>query len=447
MLGLSPVVNGYELMNLHKHKFSLDHGTFCQTLAQTENLLIIQDLDGVCMELVQDPLTRSLDPNYIKATTAFAGHFYVLTNGEHVGKRGVQGIVERTFGDIEQVKRDGLYLPGLAGGGVQWQDPWGQVTHPGVSDGELKFLATVPQRIETRLRQFFEQYPHILSPRQLEQGIQASVLDNKVSPTANLNTLANYLRDHPDVYQDLQKAIATLLDELIAEGEKQGLTHSFFVHYAPNLGRDKNGKEIVRWARSGDSGTTDFQLMLRGGVKEAGVLALLNRYYYQRTGNYPLGEEFNARQAPSSHEELLALAITKFDAELMPLIVGVGDTVNSSIDPDSGEIRRGGSDRAFLQLIQDLGQHGDHGNLVVYVDSSQGEVKNRKPLKLKTVDGQTQVVEGPGDRRDQEEPLMINVAFPGGYRQYIEVFQQAAQKRQLLFNGNMSREVPGSNLS
>ena len=195
-------------MTLHQKQFSLDHAAFCRTLSQTENLLIIQDLDGVCMELVQDPLTRNLYPNYIQATTAFAGHFYVLTNGEHIGRRGVQGIVERTFGDIEQVKRDGLYLPGLAGGGVQWQDRQGNVSHPGVSNEELAFLAAVPQRIETALRQFFKQYPDVLSPNDLEQGIRASVLDNLVSPTANLNTLANQLRDHADIYLDLQKAIA-----------------------------------------------------------------------------------------------------------------------------------------------------------------------------------------------------------------------------------------------
>ncbi|MEY2983739.1 MAG: Glucosylglycerol-phosphate phosphatase [Cyanobacteriota bacterium] len=386
------------------------------------------------MELVQDPLTRQLEPDYIRATTAFAGHFYVLTNGEHVGKRGVQGIVERAFDNVDRVKREGLYLPGLAGGGVQWQDRRGNVTHPGVSEAELNFLAAVPQRIESGLWAFFKQYPDRLAATELERGIRSSVLDNQVSPTANLNTLAYQLRDYPDVYRHLQKAIAILLDELITEGEKQGLTDHFFVHYAPNLGRDKTGKEFVRWATETDVGTTDFQLMLRGGVKEAGVLALLNRYYHHRTGEFPLGEQFNARQAPSDHGELLRLATTQFEPALMPLIVGVGDTVNSSFDPESGEIRRGGSDRQFLQLVQDLGRHGDHGNLVVYVDSSQGEVKNRKPLKLETSGGRPQVVEGPGDRRDTEEPLTINVAFPGGYRQYIEVFQRAAHQRQAAVN-------------
>ncbi|AIE73611.1 MULTISPECIES: glucosylglycerol 3-phosphatase [unclassified Synechocystis] len=420
-------------MVLHQKHLSLDHGAFCHTLAQTENLLIVQDLDGVCMELVQDPLNRRLDADYVRATRLFAGHFYVLTNGEHVGKRGVQGIVERAFGDVSFVQREGLYLPGLAAGGVQWQDRHGNVGHPGVGPVELEFLAAVPKKITNCLKTFFGDRLHPLSPEQLQMGIEASVLDNVASPTANLNTLANLLQDVPHVYRDLQATIAQLLDELITEAEQQGLANSFFIHYAPNLGRDENGKEIVRWAKVGDSGTTDFQFMLRGGVKEAGVLALLNRYYHSRTGEYPLGESFSARQAPPSHQDLLHLVKTKFDPDLMPLIIGVGDTVTSQVDEATGEIRRGGSDRQFLQLIQDLGDLGNHGNLVVYVDSSRGEVKNRQPLQLETVAGQTQVVAGPGDMRDTEEPLKINVAFPGGYEQYVTVFKQAAQRRRAYF--------------
>jgi glucosylglycerol 3-phosphatase len=104
------------------------------------------------------------------------------------------------------------------------------------------------------------------------------------------------------------------------------------------------------------------------------------------------------------------------------------------VDEATGEIRRGGSDRQFLQLIQDLGDWGNHGNLVVYVDSSQGEVKNRQPLQLETVAGQTQVVAGPGDMRDREDPLKINVAFPGGHDQYVAAFKQAAQRRRAHFS-------------
>ena len=47
--------------------------------------------------------------------------------------------------------------------------------------------------------------------------------------------------------------------------------------------------------------------MLRGAVKEAGLLALINDHIARRTGNAPLGEHFNARSAPTGHTELLEL--------------------------------------------------------------------------------------------------------------------------------------------
>ena len=417
---------------LHQQSFSLDFETFSRTLVEEENLLIVQDLDGVCMGLVKDPLTREIDPSYVQATKGFDGHFFVLTNGEHVGQRGVNGIVERAFGGRDRVQADSLYLPGLAAGGVQWQTRQGNVSHPGVSEAELNFLAVVPAEIEQHLQQFFQRYPEVLSPEEQQRGIQASVLDNMASPTANLNTLAEQLRDRPDVYETLQREMAALMDRFLAEAAQQGLADSFFVHYAPNLGRDAVGREIVRFAKAGDSGTTDFQFMLRGAIKEAGVLALLNRYYHQRTGTYPLGEDFSVRQAPKAHEDLLHLAKDHFDPQHMPLIVGVGDTVTSQVDDEqAGQqiVRRGGSDRNFLHLVQDIGRLCDRGNLVVYIDSSQGEVKNRKPLQLETTNGTTKVVEGPGDPRDNTDPLQINVAFPGGFEQYTALFQAAAQQR------------------
>lgn len=113
----------------------------------------------------------------------------------------------------------------------------------------------------------------------------------------------------------------------------------------------------------------------------------------------------------------------------MPTIVGVGDTVTSQAVETNDQLsfKRGGSDRNFLQLIQMLGQAFDSGNLTTYIDSSGGELKNRKRLPI---DPTTQkVLEGPGDPRDKTDPLSLNVAFPGGYRQYSQVFQTAAQQR------------------
>ena len=215
-----------------------------------------------------------------------------------------------------------------------------------------------------------------------------------------------------------------LMEELLTTSQQQGLGDSFFIHYAPNLGKDDRGREIMQPAQGQDSGTTDFQFMLRGAIKEVGVLVILNHYYHSKTGSFPLGKEFNARQAPRQHSALLDLVKDNFDPSLMPTIIGVGDTVTSKADQINGKLqfRRGGSDRGFLELVQAIGQELNTGNVVVYIDSSQGEVKNRKPLKLEG----TKVVEGPGDPRDIADPLTLNVVFPGGHEQYIDFFVNTA---------------------
>jgi glucosylglycerol 3-phosphatase len=416
---------------LHEQTYSLAHDRWIELLASTENLLIIQDLDGVCMGLVKDPLHRVIAPEYVKATQAFDDHFYVLTNGEHVGQRGINGIIERTFGDVHQVRAQHRYLPGLAAGGVQWQTRSGELAHPGVSEAELDFLAAVPDKIRDRIHQFFQQYPDILSAETIQQGVEASALDNMASPTANLNTFHSCLQDHMSVYVALQREMQALMEDLLAEAEQQGLGDSFFVHYAPNHGRGADGKEVVWFSQGDESGTTDFQFMLRGAIKEAGVLALLNRYYAQRTGHYPLGEDFSVRQAPHSHKALIDLVVDNFDPAAMPTIVGVGDTVTSKIMVEQGQpvAKRGGSDRNFLHLVQDIGRQVGKGNVVTYVDSSGGELKNRKALKLETLNGKLVVTEGPGDPDDTNDPLTLNVVFPGGYEQYCQAFQTAAQQR------------------
>jgi glucosylglycerol 3-phosphatase len=74
-----------------------------------------------------------------------------------------------------------------------------------------------------------------------------------------------------------------------------------------------------------------------------------------------------------------------------------------------------------------LGLAFEQENLTVYVDSSGGELQNRKALKLDAAG--EMVLEGPGDRDD---PLQLNVVFPGGYRQYCQVFQVAADRRNQL---------------
>ncbi|MFG6098238.1 glucosylglycerol 3-phosphatase [Leptolyngbyaceae cyanobacterium CCMR0082] len=414
---------------LHQQTFSLDHAAFTKLLTHTENLLIIQDLDGVCMGLVKDPLNREIHPSYVEAVTAYDGHFFVLTNGEHIGKRGINGIIEKALGkDVSD-----CHLPGLAAGGVQWQDRYGQLNHPGVSDDELIFLQSVPNRITTALREFLNNLNHGLSSEVLNHCINASVLDNVASPTANLNTFYEKLAN-PALYQQIQEHMKVLMDQLLTEAVEKGLGDSFFVHYAPNLGRNNNGDEAVWWANETTSGTTDFQFMLRGAIKEAGVLALLNRYYFKKIGVHPLGIGFNARQAPRTMDDMLALVKQDFDPAHMPLIIGVGDTVTSqAVETEDGLVfQRGGSDRNFLQLIQNIGHVFNNGNLVAYVDSSGGELKNRRPVQVETQNGISKVTQGPGDPRDNSDPLKLNVVFPGGHQQYCQIFETGAHGRRQL---------------
>ena len=50
-------------------------------LISSKNILIIQDIDGVCIPLVKDPMTRKLESKYIYAVKEFAEEFFVLTCG------------------------------------------------------------------------------------------------------------------------------------------------------------------------------------------------------------------------------------------------------------------------------------------------------------------------------------------------------------------------------
>ena len=126
-----------------------------------------------------------------------------------------------------------------------------------------------------------------------------------------------------------------------------------------------------------------FNSCCGGAIKEAGVLALLNRYYGQQTDTYPLGKDWSVRQAPHSHQELIDLVAQNFDPSTMPRIVGVGDTVTSTVFMEAGQAvaKRGGSDRNFLHLVQDIGRQFNTGNVVTYVDSKRRRTqKTARPL-------------------------------------------------------------------
>jgi glucosylglycerol 3-phosphatase len=212
--------------------YSLDHDRWIDRLASTANLLIIQDLDGVCMGLVNDPLTRKIDLAYVKATAAFEGHFYVLTNGEHIGRRGVNGIVDQAW-DGAAAPALGRYLPGLAAGGVQWQDRQGSVFHPGVTEAELAFLEQVPLRIRRALAAFAQDQDLSMGAEKLEHCIQASVLDNVASPTANLNTFHQAIGGDRATYVALQNAMARLMKALATGGGAAGARRVIFCPLRP----------------------------------------------------------------------------------------------------------------------------------------------------------------------------------------------------------------------
>ncbi|TGD72593.1 glucosylglycerol 3-phosphatase [Mangrovimicrobium sediminis] len=417
---------------LNQFSYSLEHGELLQSLASQRRLLIIQDLDGVCMGLVRDPRQRSMDPRYIEACKQMAGRFYVLTNGEHIGSRGVNSIVESVFAASEpgRARELGLYLPGLAAGGVQFQDCFGRISHPGVSDREMAFLAEVPAILHQRLGEILAAPPFALPAADIEHLLAVAVLDNAVSPTLNIGVLHSHFAAAPARYREVQDTAAALMDELLALAQQRGLGESFFVHLAPNLGSDANGRERLKPATSSDMGTTDFQFMLRGAIKEVGVLVLLNDYYYIQTGEYPLGEGFNARNAPHSREALLALAEGAFDPALMPSLVGVGDTLTSNPQSDNGSVSysRGGSDRGFLTLVQALGQRMGSDSAVLFVDSSGGELDRPGVHPPPAADAVSVSLDALASITDPGDPLHLNAIFPGGHQQYAAFFIALAQR-------------------
>ncbi len=413
---------------LPRFHYSTEHQQFLSALSGCRRLLVIQDLDGVCMGLVRDPRERVMDMAYIEAVRRMQGRFFVLTNGEHIGSRGVNGIVDTavSVSGSSAANGAGWYLPGLAAGGVQLQDSCGHVSHPGVSERELAFLASVPAWLLERLRPRLIAPPFNLSAEIVAQILQVIVLDNMVSPTLNIGALLNHFRGDLVLSQSAQQMALDMLSELMQQAGQQQLGDSFFVHLAPNLG-SSGGVERLKLASATDMGTTDFQFMLRGAIKEAGVLVLLNHYYFAATGEFPLGSDFSARTAPTDIGSMLELAKAQFDPQLMPTLVGVGDTVTSVV-AESGSYTRGGSDRGFLTLLQRLGAELGSDTAVVFVDSSGGEL-DRPGIHPRPVDAGAPVpIHALQGITDTSDPLKINVLFPGGYSQYTDFFVRLANQ-------------------
>ena len=389
-----------------------------QELCGVEDLLIVQDLDGVCMQLVNDPLTRQMNGAYVMAAGQLGDSFAVLTNGEHEGRRGVNRLVEQAlYGDHDPAQA-GLYLRGLAAGGVQFQDRYGHLSHPGVSEAEIAFLAAAPSRMEALLKDGLPELFPLYSLEQIAQLSHAAVLDTQVSPTVNLNGIFALIPGDDEKQRTMQNLLQRLMETLLADAVQQGLAGSFFLHVAPNLGRNADGMERLKPAVDGDVGTTDIQFMLSGSIKEAGLLVLLNQHMARRYGEVPFGDDFNVRVAPQDHDALLKLVQDRIPAERMPLLVGVGDTVTSNPSADGATRLRGGSDRGFLTLLQALGAWSGRENRVVLVDSSHGEV-DRPSLSDPALTGIS----------DPDDPLRIDVLMTAGPEQYINWFCQLAAQR------------------
>ncbi len=386
------------------------------TIINEENILIVQDIDGVCIPLVQDPLKRELNKEYIRSVSKLRESFSVLTCGEHEGRRGVNRLVEKSLNSKTKAKEDGLYLPGLAACGVEFQDRFSNLTHPGIENKEIDFLARVPKMMRSMLTNELKIFLPKLSNELREKLIEVAICDTRFTPTLNFNEIFNYVKNDFGKVKRLQLIMEKIMNNLLEESKSFGLENSFYLHMMPNLGL-KGGKERIKYATKDEFGTTDIQFIINGAIKEAGLLLILNKYISNKTGIHPFGAEFNVRNAPKTLNELVNLCRKKIPNDQMPLLIGVGDTVTSVKDNKSNSWLRGGSDRGFLTLIQRLGETYKKENQVIFVNSSNDEVLRPR------VEGSDMT-----GISDTDDYLKFNLVINDGPEEYIKWFQQLANK-------------------
>ena len=384
------------------------------TIINEQNILIVQDLDGVCIPLVQDPLQREINKEYVKDVSKLREKFAVLTCGEHEGKRGVNRLVEKALDSKTTAKENGFYLPGLAACGVEYQDRFSNLSYPGLKDNEINFLAEVPKMMRSMLTNELKKFLPNLSIEKRNKLIDVAVCDTRFTPTLNFNEIFSYVKNDFQKVKDLQLIMGKIMNDLLEESKNFGLDNSFYLHLMPNLGI-RDGREIMKYSTQNEFGTTDIQFIIKGAIKEAGLLFLLNKYIANKTGVYPFGENFNVRNAPKTHAQLIKLCRDKIPHEQMPLLVGVGDTVTSVKDNKDNSWLRGGSDRGFLTLIQRLGESYKKDNQVVFVNSC-----NEQVLRPRINGTDMQGVSDPND------DLKFNMIINDGPKEYIEWFKQLA---------------------
>lgn len=384
------------------------------TIINEQNILIVQDLDGVCIPLVQDPLQREINKEYVKDVSRLREKFAVLTCGEHEGKRGVNRLVEKALNSKTTAKENGFYLPGLAACGVEYQDRFSNLSYPGLKDNEINFLAEVPKMMRSMLTNELKKFLPNLSNEKRNKLIDVAVCDTRFTPTLNFNEIFSYVKNDFQKVKDLQLIMGKIMNNLLEESKNFGLDNSFYLHLMPNLGI-RDGREIMKYSTQNEFGTTDIQFIIKGAIKEAGLLFLLNKYIANKTGVYPFGENFNVRNAPKTHAQLIKLCRDKIPHEQMPLLVGVGDTVTSVKDNKDNSWLRGGSDRGFLTLIQRLGESYKKDNQVVFVNSCNEQVLRPR------INGTD--MKGVSDPNDD---LKFNMIINDGPKEYIEWFKQLA---------------------
>ena len=384
------------------------------TIINEQNILIVQDLDGVCIPLVQDPLQREINKEYVKDVSRLREKFAVLTCGEHEGRRGVNRLVEKALNSKTTAKENGFYLPGLAACGVEYQDRFSNLSYPGLKDNEINFLAEVPKMMRSMLTNELKKFLPNLSNEKRNKLIDVAVCDTRFTPTLNFNEIFSYVKNDFQKVKDLQLIMGKIMNDLLEESKNFGLDNSFYLHLMPNLGI-RDGREIMKYSTQNEFGTTDIQFIIKGAIKEAGLLFLLNKYIANKTGVYPFGENFNVRNAPKTHAQLIKLCRDKIPHEQMPLLVGVGDTVTSVKDNKDNSWLRGGSDRGFLTLIQRLGESYKKDNQVVFVNSCNEQVLRPR------INGTD--MKGVSDPNDD---LKFNMIINDGPKEYIEWFKQLA---------------------
>ena len=384
------------------------------TIINEKNILIVQDLDGVCIPLVQDPLQREINKEYVKDVSRLREKFAVLTCGEHEGKRGVNRLVEKALNSKTTAKENGFYLPGLAACGVEYQDRFSNLSYPGLKDNEINFLAKAPKMMRSMLTNELKKFLPNLSNEKRNKLIDVAVCDTRFTPTLNFNEIFSYVKNDFQKVKDLQLIMEKIMNDLLEESKNFGLDNSFYLHLMPNLGI-RDGREIMKYSTQNEFGTTDIQFIIKGAIKEAGLLLLLNKYIANKTGVYPFGENFNVRNAPKTHNKLIALCKDKIPSDQMPLLVGVGDTVTSVKDNKDNSWLRGGSDRGFLTLIQRLGESYNKENQVIFVNSCNDQV-----LRPKINGADMTGISDPND------DLNFNMVINDGPKEYIEWFKQLA---------------------